>query len=350
MLIRKIIKWYKIHKRDLPWRKTTNPYFIWISEMVCQQTAVVTAVPYYEAFIENFPVISVLADASENEVLLVWQGLGYYSRARNMHKSAQMIINQYSGKFPNCYDELIKLKGIGEYTAGAVASIAFGESKPAVDGNVYRVLSRIFGIFESSETVAGKRKFREKAFGLMCGVNPGDFNQSLMEFGALQCVPKKPDCLSCVVKKDCYAFNHNAVAELPVKKKKSIPENRYFYYFIIEHRGGILLKKRVNDDIWKSLYEFPLIESESKINPNELKMRLKPDFFGNSEIIFSDSVFSKKHKLSHLIIHAEFYHIFSDIDFSKQGGNLGFLSVGKNQISNFPVSQLIKTAIGKLLI
>ena len=345
MQIEKLSDWFQTNKRDLPWRRTKNPYFIWISEIICQQTAVSTAIPYYLSFIEKFPNISSLAEASEDEVLIVWQGLGYYSRARNLHKSAILIKNQFSGKFPDRYDELIKLKGVGEYTAGAVASIAFGEQKPAVDGNVYRILSRIFGMYETSETAQGKRKFREKAVELMKDSVPGDFNQMLMEFGALQCVPKNPDCLSCVINKNCYAYIKGVVGDLPLKKKKNIPKDRYYYYFFVEFRGGILLKKRTENDIWKNLYEFPLIEAESEIESDLLQTKLKEEFFGNRNFILSECLFSKIHKLSHLNIYANFYRIVLDKNYPNSFKKQKYFMIKKNYISHFPVSELIKNAL-----
>ena len=212
--------WYSHNKRDLPWRETKNPYNIWVSEIILQQTRVNQGLEYYNKFIDTFPNIHSLAKASINDLLKVWQGLGYYSRARNMHITAQEIIGKYNGEFPSNYEELIKLKGIGDYTASAIASISFNKLTPVLDGNVFRVIARLFGISESTQTATGKKLFKQKLFELIPENNPGTFNQAIMEFGALHCVPQNPDCEGCPFKSVCFAHNKNLVSALPLKKKK----------------------------------------------------------------------------------------------------------------------------------
>jgi A/G-specific adenine glycosylase len=262
--------WYSNFKRDLPWRNTRDPYFIWLSEIILQQTRIDQGLNYYLKFTEEFPTISDLANATEDQVLKLWQGLGYYSRARNLHFTAKFITAQYYGKFPEKYHKLLLLKGIGEYTAAAIASISFNEEYPTVDGNVFRVLSRFFGIAEPIDTSSGKKIFRELAIELIKGTDPGMHNQALMEFGALQCTPQKPNCPECPLKLQCYAFLTNKTAELPVKLKKTKQRDRYFNYFVLLHGDDTWLRKRIGKDIWENLFEFPMIETPSAISIESL--------------------------------------------------------------------------------
>ena len=212
-----VIRWYSGNNRKLPWRETQNPYFIWLSEIILQQTQVKQGLPYYEAFVKNFPTIYDLAAAEEQTVLKLWQGLGYYSRARNLHFTAQYIVNECNGVFPNTYKTLLKLKGVGDYTASAIASICFGEATAVVDGNVYRVLARYFGIDTPINTTDGIKQFKALAQELIDKKDPATFNQAIMEFGAMQCRPKTPDCLFCPLSTSCIAYNKGRVGELPVK-------------------------------------------------------------------------------------------------------------------------------------
>ncbi|HEY6915066.1 MAG TPA: A/G-specific adenine glycosylase, partial [Paludibacter sp.] len=241
--------WYSNFKRDLPWRNTDDPYYIWLSEIILQQTRVNQGWAYYTSFIQTFPSVKDLAKASEDQVLKLWQGLGYYSRARNLHFTAKYIVDQYQGKFPNTYQGLLSLKGIGEYTAAAIASISFHEAVPAVDGNVYRVLSRYFGISEPMDTTQGKKVFMQLAKNLIKGTNPGMHNQAMMEFGALQCTPLKPNCPECPLNNRCFAYLNQKQGELPVKSKKTKQRNRYFNYFVLIHDDSTWIRKRIHKDI-----------------------------------------------------------------------------------------------------
>src|SRR6218665_1506972 len=227
-----LIKWYLQNKRDLPWRKTVDPYQIWLSEIMLQQTRVAQGMPYFFAFTKEFPTVKDLADASEEKVLKLWQGLGYYSRARNLHKTAQYIAYDLNGVFPDSYKELLKLKGVGEYTAAAIASFSYNESVPVVDGNVFRVLSRYFDVETDIALTSTKKEFTALAFELMQKNNPALFNQAIMEFGALQCVPKSPDCENCVLNSGCLALLKKKVNQLPVKSKKMKAKNRFFNYVV----------------------------------------------------------------------------------------------------------------------
>lgn len=259
-----LITWYLNNKRDLPWRDTTDPYLIWLSEIMLQQTRVAQGLPYFLTFSEHFPTVSDLARADEQQVLRLWQGLGYYSRARNLHQTAKYVAFELGGEFPGNYNDLLKLKGVGEYTAAAIASFAYGEAVPVVDGNVFRVLSRYFGIETDIAQPAAKKEFVALAAQLMPSDSAALFNQAIMEFGALQCVPKNPDCMACPLSAGCLAFQHNKVSQLPVKSKKAQPKARFFDYLVYEDElGQTVIRKRTAKDIWHNLYEFPLVESVS---------------------------------------------------------------------------------------
>lgn len=253
--------WYNHSKRELPWRNSRNPYKIWVSEVIMQQTRVQQGTSYYHKFLDSFPDVESLANAKEEDVLKVWQGLGYYSRARNMHFAAKTILAEHEGKFPEDYDSLKKLKGIGDYSAAAIASIAFGLPYAVVDGNVYRVLSRLFGITTPIDTSAGKKEFYRVAQMLLDKDDPGEFNQALMEFGAIHCLPNQPLCLSCPVSLKCHALANQTVANLPVKSKQIKQRARYLNYLYVHQSERIFLEKRGAKDIWRNMYQFPLIET-----------------------------------------------------------------------------------------
>ena len=257
---KKVINWYLQNKRDLPWRNTRDAYKIWLSEIILQQTRVEQGLPYYEKFVAAFPTIKDLANAPQDKVMKLWQGLGYYSRARNLQFAAQWVMSEHKGKFPKEYNEIIKMKGVGEYTAAAIASFAYDLPHPVLDGNVYRILSRIFGIHDAIDSSAGKKKFMEKLHELLPVQEAANFNQSIMEFGAIQCVPKNPKCDECIFKNECYAFANEKIELLPIKEKKLIKKDRHFYYLISSDGENTIIKKRADKDIWHSLYEFPLFE------------------------------------------------------------------------------------------
>lgn len=262
-----LLAWYHQNKRDLPWRNTQNPYFIWLSEIILQQTRVKQGLPYYQRFIEEFPTIQAFAEAETEQILRVWQGLGYYSRARNMHETARIIWHEYQGNFPTSYQELLQLKGIGPYTAAAIAAFAFQEPVAAVDGNVFRVLARIFGIETDIQSTKARKEFTELANSLLPASQAADFNQAMMEFGATQCVPQSPVCLFCPAQNICFAFQHNAQSVFPVKEKKTKVRPRFFHYWIAQSTDKkVLMKKRTAKDIWQDLYEFPLVEVDELTN------------------------------------------------------------------------------------
>lgn len=305
-----LIEWYTHYKRALPWRESKDPYNIWVSEIILQQTRVNQGISYYYKFIDKFPDINSLAHASLDDLLKTWQGLGYYSRARNMHYTALDIVNNYKGEFPSEYSELIKLKGIGDYTASAIASISFNRVTPVLDGNVFRVIARLFGLSASTQSIEGKKKFKKILFDLIPDKNSGIFNQSTMEFGALQCVPKNPDCNSCMLNSVCFAYCNNMVTDLPVKKQKIKQRIRYFNYMYILCGDFTFIEKRTQNDIWKLLYQFPLIETEQQVSINELEKnptwnQVFKDTIPDVEINY----YEKKHILSHQILYSRIYKV-----------------------------------------
>jgi len=300
-----IVEWYEINKRSLPWRDTTDPYVIWLSEIILQQTRVEQGLPYFHRFLAAFPTIQDFASASEDEVLKLWQGLGYYSRGRNMLFTAQQIILQYKAVFPVKYEELIKLKGIGEYTAAAISSFAANESKAVLDGNVFRVLGRYFGISEPINSNTGKKLFTKLAQELIEGQIPAVYNQAIMEFGALQCKPK-PICESCPLMHGCYALKHKKITHLPVKLKLVKVKERWFNYFVASNGDSVLMKQRQLGDIWQKLYDFPLIETSAADDlSNSNFINQVKEVFGKDVVIHLVS--QKKHLLTHQIIYVQFF-------------------------------------------
>ena len=343
----KLIQWYVQNKRSLPWRDTPDPYYIWLSEIILQQTRVVQGTPYYLKFIEAFPTVLDLANAPQQEVLRLWQGLGYYSRARNLHQTAQFIATNLNGKFPDSYSELIKLKGIGPYTAAAIASFAYNEAVAVVDGNVYRVLARVFGIDTDIASPQGQKQFKVLANQLIDASQPATYNQAIMEFGALQCVPVSPNCEGCVLKTDCVAFKNEQVKYLPVKIKKLKIKTRYFNYFVIKFEDKIVLKERTSQDIWQNLFDFYLIETTEKPieSPDEFDEFINRLSQNNAQILMPTQTY--KHVLTHQHIIASFWEIELN-----EKANLpdGYLFYDTTQIENLPKPILIVKYLEKLLI
>jgi A/G-specific adenine glycosylase len=333
-------QWYLVNQRQLPWRQTTDPYNIWISETILQQTQVKQGLNYYLRFIEAFPNVHTLASAPIDKVLLLWQGLGYYSRARNLHTAAQEIVENYQGQFPSTYRDIIRLKGIGPYTAAAITSIAFDLPHAVVDGNVYRFLARLFAIDTPIDTTAGKTQFAQLAHQLLDTQQPGIHNQAMMEFGAMACSPANPQCTTCPFANRCKAYLSNATMEFPQKIKKTKQRHRYFYYLLIENETIIWLQKRNNNDIWKGLYQLPLIETNHKTSAG---MLLQHPYFHKhikQEEVSLKKLHSYKHILSHQVIHAVFYKVCAThlALFSERTSDL--FSIDKKQLNTFPFSKL----------
>jgi A/G-specific adenine glycosylase len=303
----RLLKWYLVNKRDLPWRHTRDPYKIWLSEVILQQTQVAQGLAYYNKFVQKFPKVELLAKAPEDAVLKMWQGLGYYSRARNLHAAAKVIHGHYKGIFPKTFEEIRALKGIGNYTAAAISSMAYDLPYAVVDGNVYRVLSRVFGISTPINSTAGIKEFQELANELLVKNKPGSYNQAIMEFGARYCKPANPDCENCVLNDKCIAFAKNKVAQLPVKLKKTKIKNRYFNYFVlIDKNNNVVVNQRMEKDIWQGLYELFLIETE-KETPLKTLLRAKELKEFGTNFIVKDEHKQFKHILSHQHLHSNFY-------------------------------------------
>lgn len=336
-----LIRWYEDNKRDLPWRKTTDPYLIWVSEIILQQTRVIQGLDYFNRFTKRFPNVKTLAEANEDEVLKYWQGLGYYSRARNLHTAARQIMESFNGVFPRTHEDVLSLKGIGEYTAAAICSFAYKQPYATVDGNVFRVLSRVFDIDLPIDGNEGKKYFTTLAQSLLDEYRPDLFNQSMMEFGALQCVPKSPNCESCPLNEKCLACATRHVEQLPVKAGKTLVKPRYFNYLHIHGQGKTLLSKRIGNDIWRNLYEFPLIETEHTVSWKELsEMPVFQELFnGIEKVEVIREYVAKKHVLSHRIIYPVFYEIRVD-SFSEPMEK--YLKVPNEQVSEYAVSRLIQ--------
>jgi A/G-specific adenine glycosylase len=332
---KKIIGWYEENKRSLPWRQTTDPYKIWLSEIILQQTRVAQGLPYYERFIKTFPTVFSLAKAPQQQVLRLWQGLGYYSRARNLHSCAKMVVEDFGGKFPDNYNELKKLKGIGPYTAAAIASIAFKESVAVVDGNVFRVLARIFGIDKDIASNEGKVFFSAKANELIPREQPDLFNQAMMEFGALHCLPQNPLCDTCIFAKVCVANQKELQRVLPIKSKKLKVRTRYFYYFIIKQGNKILMKQRESKDIWQGLYDFYLVEMKRN---SKTEVLIKEDKLLKGSTKISESKIHK-HILSHQKLMVRFIEM--ELPSSKIPPSLGLKWFTKKQAMALPKPILI---------
>lgn len=302
----KVAEWYRQNFRDLPWRQTRDPYKIWLSEIILQQTRVNQGLPYYLKFIETYPDVHALAQASEQQVLRSWQGLGYYSRARNLHKCARLVSNQYNGVFPGSFDELRTLPGIGDYTAAAIASFCFQERVAVLDGNVFRVLSRILGIDTAINTPEGKKRFTIEANALLSHKNPDVHNQAVMEFGALHCTPKNPDCPNCPFVSNCFAAKNDLQESLPLKLKGKGARKRYFNYFVFKKGNSLMMKQRKHKDIWNGLYDFYLVETTRAVKA--LNLLKEDEHLKKIKTSPEDVVAHKqyKHVLTHQIIISTF--------------------------------------------
>ncbi len=341
--------WYQLNQRELPWRGVSDPYLIWVSETILQQTRVSQGLDYYGRFVKRFPDVNSLAGAHEDELMKIWEGLGYYSRARNMHEAAQNIVKVHNGIFPNQYDEILKLKGVGEYTAAAVASIAFGLPYAVVDGNVSRVMARYFGISEAVNTTTGQKLVREAANELLKSslksIHTGIHNQAVMELGALVCTPKNPGCGICPVAESCHANLKKIVALLPLKNRNLKRSVKYFNFLVIEHEGAYFIEKRTSPGIWKNLYQFPLVETPSELKDDEIinlpevkQIIVRSD----SSIVNISQVY--KHVLTHRVIYARFIYMrTSGVMFTDKN----FFKVNKEEISNFAFPVLITNYLRK---
>ena len=338
----RILNWYERNRRQLPWRNTKNPYKIWLSEIILQQTRIAQGLPYYLEFIRKYPTVFDLAKAEEQEILKTWQGLGYYSRARNLHETAKHLAYECEGKFPETYSDLIKLKGVGDYTASAIASICFDEAQPVIDGNVYRVLSRCFDVEIPIDSSQGKKHFKALAREVMSETAFGNYNQGIMEIGATVCVPKSPRCECCPIADLCLARARNTIRERPVKKKKLAIRERYFDYLVfLDPKRNTLLQQRTGKDIWRNLYEFPLIETDrvEDITWVEKEIRSNVRWPSSNKINYLQDL-DKLHKLSHQTLHARFWMVHTEAELPE--------GVPVERLEEFPVPVLIQDAFQAL--
>jgi A/G-specific adenine glycosylase len=342
------MQWYEDNKRDLPWRNTDDPYLIWVSEVILQQTRVEQGLPYYQRFTERFPDLGSLAAAGEDEVMKIWQGLGYYSRAINMLRSARMICQDRHSEFPASYDEIMQLNGVGDYSASAISSIAYGESRPAVDGNVLRVVARHEGILEPVRTTAGRNKVKEILAGYIDKEQPGIFNQAMMELGAIVCRPKQPLCPVCPVSETCYALRKGVISDLPKSSKPGRSKVSFFNYLVIfskeRNENYIWLKKRTDDDIWKHLYDFFLIETEHECSTDELKTLEEWKMIaGKYGLKTGPAVVKIRHMLTHRELRLKFIPVSSD-NFDHHG----YLKVSINEIHKYPIPRPVENFLKKV--
>jgi A/G-specific adenine glycosylase len=337
-----LIKWYHQNQRNLPFRNTKDPYSIWILEVILQQTRVAQGMDYYHNIISRFPNVESLAKADEHELLKLWQGLGYYSRARNLHAAAQQIAEQHQGLFPSNYNDLLQLPGVGPYTAAAIASFAFNEPVAAVDGNVIRFISRFFGVMLACNSPQGRKKIDELAQQILNTLQAGLHNQSIIEFGALQCVPRNPDCSQCPFSLSCFAYKHSMVNELPVKSSQKVQKTRYFNYFILLSKNNTcILKHRTQNDIWKNLYEFPLIETSEATPVENLLTQLELlNLFKKASLYLEKVVVAKAHQLSHQRIEATF-NIFRLKTFNKELPE-NYIEISIEDLDKYAISRLIE--------
>jgi len=314
----KIIFWYEHNKRDLPWRNTRDPYLIWLSEIILQQTRVDQGMSYYLKFVGEFPTVKQLAKADNEKVMKLWQGLGYYSRARNLHTTAKIILLEHKGVFPKEFETILALKGVGEYTAAAIASFAYNKPYAVVDGNVYRVLSRVFDISTPIDSTQGKKEFNHLAGELLDKNKPAIYNQAIMEFGAMQCKPINPYCAVCPLNTMCLAYSKKLVAELPVKSKKTKVRDRYFNYIVLNYKGKIAINKRGEKDIWTNLYDFPNIETNKEVSEDDFLLSDEWNEFIKKNVFRVKSISpTYKHILSHQKIYARFWEIDCKTAFNK---------------------------------
>ena len=340
-----LLKWYNFNKRDLPWRKNTDAYRIWVSEIILQQTKISNGKKYFINFIDKFPTINHLAEATEEQVLKKWEGLGYYNRAINLHKTSKTIVKNFNGNFPDSYDELIKLKGIGDYTASAIASICFNKYNPVIDGNVLRFLSRFYGIKRPIDSIIVKKEIKQIAYTLIIKTkSPGDFNQAMMEYGALVCKPF-PDCVKCIFKTNCISFKNNEVKLVPIKSKNKKKIKRYLNYLVfIDAHKKTLIKQRIKKDIWYKLFEFPLIEQDKLIN--DIKSNNEFNNYLNENNIQIDKFEKDVHTIKHILSHQTLFISFHIINTKDKLNN----GVEISSLTNFTLPVPIIKFIDKCLI
>ena len=335
---RRLLHWHKLHnKREMPWKGETNPYKIWLSEIILQQTRVEQGLEYYNRFIKNYPNIKRLAEAEDSEVFKLWEGLGYYSRCKNLIATARYIAHDLKSAFPVEYSEILKLKGVGPYTAAAISSFAYNLPYAVVDGNVSRVLARFFKIAMPIDSIKGKKFFARLATQLLEKANPALYNQAIMDFGATVCKPRLPLCNTCNLQKNCSAFATSSVNELPVKEKKLLKKHRWLYYIIAEYKGKLAVRKRIDKDIWQNLYEFILIEEDHKCSPLQIcDTEIFRQNAGKNYIILETSAYYSQ-QLTHQTIHGFFIHL----RLTKKPKTSGYMFLTREELSKLAFPKFI---------
>lgn len=329
-----LITWYETNKRDLPWRKTEDPYAIWVSEIMLQQTQVDTVIGYYENFMNKYPTVFHLAQAAEQDVLKQWEGLGYYSRARNLHDAVKEVVSSYNGVVPTDKEQLSKLKGIGPYTLGAIMSIAYGKPEPAVDGNVMRVISRVLLIKENISEQKTRRLFEEIIRTIISYEDPSSFNQGLMEIGALVCSPKSPKCNVCPLQKHCRAFHNNMQQRLPVKQKQKRPKTKKYITLIVrDEQGRIAIEQRPNEGLLANMWQFPMIYYEKSLNIDDIISEIKNTY--HVDVTLLTKIGNLKHIFSHLIWQMDIFKTEITSDYTHES-SLKF--VAEEELNNYPFS------------
>lgn len=332
----RLLDWYYPNARALPWRETQDPYKIWLSEIILQQTQVKQGLPYYEAFVSKYPTVNDLANAPLDDVLHLWQGLGYYSRARNLHHAACTVRDTFSGQFPQTLDGIASLKGIGDYTAAAIASFAFGIPAPVIDGNVYRVITRLFDISLPIDKAAGKNAVKKQAEALIPPHKPADYNQAIMEFGATHCTPRNPKCPSCPFAKACQALKNQTIEERPVKSPKKPVRHRHLHFFITTPPHDLWLAPRLAGDIWQGLYQFPLVETANAVNIEQLKQSTEfIALFGKDF-----EAIERTHAITHLLSHQKLHCHFYEVDTKKQFQ--GYQRIARPKLLDYPMPNPIR--------
>ncbi len=344
-----LLQWFEREARDLPWRRTKNPYHIWLSEIILQQTQVVQGMAYYHRFIESYPQVEDLASAEEDEVLLLWQGLGYYSRARNLRRAAQMIVEDYGGQMPQSLDEIKRLPGVGPYTQAAVLSFAFDLPYATVDGNVYRVLSRLYALDAPIDKPKGQKLFRELAQNFLNLKDPAQHNQAMIELGALCCSPRNPNCLFCPFETHCQANITGTQLDYPKKIGKIKLKERFLNYFYIKIKGRdeavdtrTLIHRRGEGDIWQGLYELPLIETKKELKIEALlKSKEWQTFIKDFEgLKLIPTVSECKHRLTHQLLHAKLY-IIEATNYKVEEDNNDYQLIQESKLSDYAMPVLL---------
>jgi len=336
-------EWYEVHQRDLPWRRFPDHYKVWLSEIILQQTRVEQGLPYYHAILERFPDVRALAEAPLDDLLKLWQGLGYYSRARNMHTAAKQVINEFGGEFPKNFETLLKLKGVGEYTAAAISSIVYGEARAVLDGNVFRVLARLFNIDTPINSTEGKRIFSTLAAELLDREHPSRHNQAMMEFGALQCIPVRPDCGTCTLSDHCLGLAAGRVSKLPVKSRGAAKQERFFLYLVPTDGQHTWLQQRLEKDIWQNLWEFPLLETSEAMTMEKIMQESRFRIWFGKSFTFGNPLYFK-HILSHRIIHATFLPVRVQ---QTEAIPSSWTKVPLDQLDTFAVSRMTENYLDK---